>query len=156
MSVKENKELVRRWIEEGLNGDHSVLDEVRAPEVVVVFNEGERFEMKVKIKGTRGRNQGINNAWPDGRWTVDRMVGEGDTVAVAFTFVGTHTETWKARYKNDRPDLPATNRKGRIVMHEFYRIADGKIVETSHPSGFLRYFMAMADGSLFKEQEEES
>ena len=59
--------------------------------------------------------------------TTVELVGEGDTVAVAATFTGTHTAPLR---HIDRADDPPTNKKGRAVIHVFYRIADGKFVES--------------------------
>lgn len=90
--------------------------------------------------------QSARNAWPDGTWTVDQIVGEGDTVAVALTLTGTHT----GQLGNHLP----TNRKGRMTTIEFWTFNNGKVIRLSHSSGIGRYRHAMLNGTLFKEQEE--
>ncbi len=147
MSVEENKELVRRWYEEGLNnGDVSTAEKLFAPEFVFAYQDLVPWEQKTTSEDMKEFIQKTRKVWPDGRWTVDQIVGEGDTVAVAVTLTGIHTGQWG--------DETPTNRKGRVTMHMFLQFVDGKVVKETQPSGYVRNIFALLDGTLFKEQEE--
>ena len=146
MSVEEDKELFRRWYEEGFYGDISIADEVFPPKWVRVQNGLKRFEQKVSTKDYKDATLRMRVSLPDGRWTVDQMLGEGDTVAAALTLTGTQTGWWD--------DNPPTNNKWRMTYHLFLRFAAGKLVEMAGSSGTELYEGALIDGTLFKEQEE--
>ena len=147
MSVEENKALVRRWIDEAHNkGDISVVDEVLATEYVQVGNGLKRTETKQTPEDNKKGIQYIREAFPDVRWNIDQMVGEGDVIAVALTSTGTHRGTFW--------DCAPTDKKGRVTQHLFIRFEGGKIVEIADASGLGRYVYAMVSGQLHKEQEE--
>ena len=146
MSAEETKELVRRLVEEAWDkGDLLVVDEVMAPTGKTFLNGLKQTTVDWDSDQRKGLIQAFKAAFPDLRCVVDAIVADGDTVALACTFTGTHTNAWG--------ETPATNKKCRIRFQDFFRIADGKIVELSHPSGTMRYFNAMLNGTLHKEQE---
>ena len=147
MSIEESKAIVRRWFEEGHNGNWSVMDEVLAPEVVFYMNGLKRHKSTTTPMDNKKNVQNIAAAFPDIHWTVDSIVSEGDKVAVQLTSTGTHTggPFW---------GFPPTNKKRRMTQHIFIWIADGKIAEFEHASEIARYVRDMANVTLFKEQEE--
>lgn len=59
--------------------------------------------------------------FPDMKVTLDRVVAEGDTVAVHATWRGTHSATFQG--------VPATNKKIAFPGMVFWRIKNGKIAE---------------------------
>lgn len=63
----------------------------------------------------------LYGAFPDLHSSIDEMVGEGDTVALHATSTGTHDGEWMG--------IPATGRHIAFEYAEFYRVADGKVVE---------------------------
>jgi predicted ester cyclase len=65
--------------------------------------------------------KGWRQAFPDLRVTVDKIVAEGDLVAVRFLAEGTHTGSGNG--------LQATGKPIRIAAMTILRIVDGKIVE---------------------------
>jgi predicted ester cyclase len=83
----ENKAVVRRVFVEGFNaGDPSLVDELFAPEYVSHGPWGE----------VRGRELArwwiveTRKAFPDGQYTVEELIAEGDRVVTRTTFRGTH------------------------------------------------------------------
>jgi predicted ester cyclase len=75
--------------------------------------------------------------------TVTDMVEEGDKVAVLVTFAGTHSGIYQG--------FGPTRKQSRFTDMQILRFADGRIVESSLGSGGLRFFLAILDGSIFKE-----
>jgi steroid delta-isomerase-like uncharacterized protein len=55
------------------------------------------------------------------QWQIEELVAEGDTVAARFTMRGTHDGTFMG--------VPASGRPIQVQAMNFYRLADGKIVE---------------------------
>ncbi len=65
--------------------------------------------------------KGWRRAFPDLRVTIDKIVAEGDLVAVRFTAEGTNSGSANS--------LPATGKRIRIAAMTIFKIVDGKIVE---------------------------
>ena len=110
MSEQErSKRAVRRLVDEVLNGGRlEVIDELFAPELAE--------EAKAWIAPFQA-------SFPDMRMEIVALVAEGDTVAARFTCSGTHTGEWLGH--------PPTGRRfERIDEAAFYRIRDGRIVES--------------------------
>jgi len=109
MSAKENKELMRRLIEE--------------------FNKGKAAAMAVidrsidipDLKDFKQMESEMYDAFPDMHVTLDDMVAEGDKVAARTTWTGTH--------KGEFMGVPPTNKKVTFSLIVIDRFAGGKIVE---------------------------
>jgi predicted ester cyclase len=118
MSTEDNKALIHRVNEEGLNQHNPALvDEVCAPNFV--FHNGSRT-----IQGLPAYKRYLApffSAFPDAHFTTEAMVAEGDTVAVRRTFRGTH--------KGSLMGLPPTGRQVTISDMAMLRVANGKFVE---------------------------
>ena len=118
MSVEENKENIRRHVEDVFNkGDLSIVDELIAPNYVARSPMGE-------IKGPEGFRQTVvtmRNAFPDLHYTIDDMVAEGDWVAVRYTLTGTFTGEFGSR--------APTGKKLTRAEANFHRFEGGKQVE---------------------------
>lgn len=82
--MTDNKEVVRRFYDEAINGrDLSAVDRLLAEDFV---HNGEQ-------RGREGQRQAVAyflSAFPDLRHTIEFMLGEGDLVAAHQTWVGTH------------------------------------------------------------------
>jgi len=63
-------------------------------------------------------------AFPDGHFTVEDMIAEGDRVVSRYTFRGTHLGRWTAAL-----GTPPTGKHITISGNEIFHIADGRIVE---------------------------
>jgi predicted ester cyclase len=118
MSTEDNKALIHRVNEEGLNQHNPALvDEMCAPNFV--FHNGSRT-----IQGLPAYKRYLApffSAFPDAHFTTEAMVAEGDTVAVRRTFRGTH--------KGSLMGLPPTGRQVTISDMAMLRVANGKFVE---------------------------
>jgi steroid delta-isomerase-like uncharacterized protein len=119
MSVEQNKENIRRHVEDVWNkGDLSIIPDLIAPDYVIHPNSGQEY------KGTDGFKQiveGMRNSFPDLKYTIDSMVGEGEFVAVRYSATG----TFAAGYGNVAPTGKKLNRTESI----FHRFKNGKQVE---------------------------
>ena len=124
MSTKENKELLRRVIEEWntIDGDtdrmRSLYDQYYAPDFIyhdVSGQETNREEaLQNNIKGL--------TAFPDVNYSVEDILAEGDKVAVRFTMRATHKGIFMG--------APATGKQIAVKGVEIDKIVEGKIVET--------------------------
>ncbi len=118
-TAEENKAQFRRTYEEGLNqGILDVADELVAPDFV-------------NHEAPSGRNRGpesmralitmLRTAFPDLHFTIEELVGEGDTVAGRVTLSGTH--------EGPLMRMPPTGRSVRQASMHFVRFRDGKAIE---------------------------
>lgn len=120
MSIEENKAIIRRWLEEGwTNGNLDVADELIDPGFIVHGAGGQAVP-----SGPAGVKQ-LVAAWragfPDGRMTVDDLIGEGDKVVIRMTWRGTH--------QGDFYGIAPTNRQVSVTSIGIDRVVNGKIVE---------------------------
>jgi predicted ester cyclase len=104
-----NKEVVRRAIDEVINGGRmELVDELYGPEIAP--------GMKAWIAPFRA-------SFPDVRMETIDLVAEGDKVVGRFTCSATHGGEWRGH--------PPTGRRfERVDEVYFFRLRDGKIVES--------------------------
>ena len=120
MSVDENKALVRRFYEEvWARGNLDVADEVFADEYVRHDFRG--GEPEPGPEGQKRIAGDFRAAFPDLRWEIDFLVGEGDMVVARWTASGTHDGPWAG--------VTPTGRSMRLSGINVFRFADGKVVE---------------------------
>ncbi len=116
MSVKQNKAALERIYDEIWNkGNMSVLPELISPEYHTTAGD---------YKGPQGYRDMIapmRNIFPDMRWTIDSVIGEGDWLAARITYSG----TFKGKWGNIEP----TGRHFSMTRAVFNRFKDGKLVE---------------------------
>jgi steroid delta-isomerase-like uncharacterized protein len=119
VSVAENKAVVRRFIEEGINGRNLALfDEVFAPDFVWHGGSlGETRDLET-FKAVVGP---FVAAFPDLAITIDDFIGEDDRVVGRLTVRATH--------QGDFFGVPATGAAVEWSGNSTYRLANGKIVE---------------------------
>jgi steroid delta-isomerase-like uncharacterized protein len=118
MSPEENKELVRRFVEEFWNeGNAAAADELMAPDAEIHMPTGER----VDLDGLKGFASAFRGSFPDWHSTLEELVAEGDRVAERWTGRGTH--------RGELQGIAPTDRRVEVPGSVFYRIVDGKIVE---------------------------
>ena len=129
MSAEENKAILRyKHIDELFNkGNLSIADEIISPDYVYYGHGG--LEEDKGIEGVKRLVTMFRTAFPDGHFTIDDMVAEGDKVVVRYTVTGTH----KGEYMGIAPTGKKINMKSAI----FYRFAGGKQVEAWHISDRL-------------------
>ena len=114
----ENKALIRRYVEECIGkNDMSLMDELLAVDYVMHEPVGGDRDLEAYKKG----QPAVLAGFPDGHWTIEDMVAEGDKVAWRFTFRGTHTGEFVG--------IPATGKQIHMTGMVISRIADGKVAE---------------------------
>jgi predicted ester cyclase len=117
VSVEANKTLARRVLEASILNDVAFLEEVVAPEYVQ-HGPGVPPTREAFFAFARW----FRHAFPDGRFVVDDVVGEGDKVLLRWTFKGTQIGTWMGR--------PPTGKYVEFVGMDLWRFVDGKFVES--------------------------
>ncbi|HEY0632742.1 MAG TPA: ester cyclase [Thermoleophilaceae bacterium] len=112
-------ELVRRLHSELLSArDPDVVDSFFAPEFVS-HNNPPGFPPGVE--GVKRFFSMFRDAFPDVEVQIDELVVDGDRVAVATTFTGTHT--------GELMGVQPTGRRVSVTGIDIVRVADGQIVE---------------------------
>ena len=115
---EENKELVRRFVEEFWNQKNpSAADELMAADVVIHMPTGE----VVDLEGLKGFAEMWRSSFPDWNSTFEELIAEGERVAERWTGRGTH--------QGELAGIPPTGKHVEVPGSVFYRIVDGKIVE---------------------------
>lgn len=118
-SEDENAALVRRWFEEALNrGNTDVVDELLAPDYLHHQATGPDH---VGPAGNKRWLRAFRTGFPDARFTLDRVVRDGDLVAVRWTATGTHLGKFER--------LAPTGRRATWTEINLSRIACGRIAE---------------------------
>jgi len=109
---EQNKEVVRRYIEECINDSSpdgrvllSLVDELFAPERAAMVKQF---------------HSGNNGPFPDGLEEIKDLVAEGDKVMARWIFRATHTGEFLG--------IPATGKKIEVTGYSVYYFEDGKIV----------------------------
>jgi len=113
----ESKVLIRRYVEECIGKNNmSLMDELLAGNYVWHAPSGD-----LSFQAYKQFQPSVLAAFPDGYWTIEDMIAEGDKVAWRFTFCGTH--------RGEFMGFPATGRQFRLAGLVISRIAEGKIAE---------------------------
>ena len=134
MTAEANEALVRDSFEAFNAGDAERLRAVVAPDLVMHL-----AELPEPIHGRETWQQGfemMKRAFPDLEAQIDDAVAADDRVAVRVSFRGTHSGEFQG--------IPATGRSIHYVSHEFYRVADGLIVEEWICSDMASLFRQMS------------
>lgn len=117
MSTHANKDLIIRFLAEVWNGNH--LDALDA------FLDPAYYDYTYEPRNREGLEHTLllmQTAFPGHETTIEEIVGEGNTVAVCFTFRGTHAGPFRG--------LPASGKPFAVGGYRFFMVSDGKI--TSH------------------------
>ena len=121
MSADENKALVRRFYEEvWAKGNVAFAHEVFAADYV--RHDLRPTQAAPGPAGQAAIAEQFRNAFPDLRWDVDLVIGDGDLVAGRWTASGTHSGAWG--------DVAPTGRAVMFSGVNIFRFDDrGKVVE---------------------------
>jgi predicted ester cyclase len=120
MGVAENKALVRRFYEE-------VWDKGNVEFAREVFHDDYvRHDLRPTQSQPGGAGQAkiasdFRRAFPDLRWRVDLILGEGDLIVGRWTATGTHTGTWGT--------IEPTGKRAKFSGVNIFRFQDGKVIE---------------------------
>jgi len=119
MSTEENKALIRRLFEEGLNQNQpGVFDELIAPDFVLydpppgIAHDRAGFRQLIET---------FRNAFPDLQVTFEAEFADGDYVIHRGYGTGTHQGEFQG--------IPPTGKQFKINFMHIWRVANGKAVE---------------------------
>ncbi len=119
MSAEENKDIVRRLIEEVWNAhDHGAIDSLVAQDY---FNHAAVAEHRCGIEGFRHVERWLEAAFSDSRFDIEDIVAEGNMVVIRGTASGTHDGEFMGN--------PPTGRRFSVEQMHWLRVADGKVAE---------------------------
>jgi predicted ester cyclase len=119
MTVEENKLLVRRYVEEVWNGhDASLAGEFFAPDYERHLSPNDE---PLDAEGQRRRIEGFLAAFPDIRFEVEDVFGEGDLVTFRAKIHATH--------EGEFAGVSATGKRVRVSLIDVVRVEGGKFVE---------------------------
>jgi steroid delta-isomerase-like uncharacterized protein len=128
---EENRALLRRVIEEGLNQHNlALLDELYADCVWYSPATGE-----LKGEALKQYLASILAAFPDIRYTIEDLVAEGDKVVIRWSGTGTH--------QGEFMGLAPTGKQMTTSGTDTYRIVEGKIVEYRGQWDFLGFLQQL-------------
>ncbi len=120
MSVEENREIGRRFVEEVINKQNlAAADEIVAEDFV------ELDPLPGQVQGREGLKQILAMffaAFPDLHWTVEEDAAEGDKLWSRFTWRGTH--------RGDFLGIPPTGNQVEVNGVVIDRIVEGKMVDS--------------------------
>lgn len=116
MSHEQNKEVLRRVIEEGFNkGNYDALDTLFAPD----YKE-HQFSLKTTLEGFKEDIRAIRTGFPDFHLTIENIAAECDRVWLLMTARGTNLGPFMG---------PPTGKMMTITVMDVCRFENGKIVE---------------------------
>ncbi len=119
MSTEQNKALVRRLFEEGLNQNKpSVFDELIAPDFVIYDPP---FGMQPNREGFRQIFTAFRTAFSDIHVTFEQQLADGDYVIDRGYTTATH--------KGEFQGIPPTGKQVKIKSIDIWRVVNGKAVE---------------------------
>jgi predicted ester cyclase len=120
MSIKENKELVRRYLSADANeiqkDKAKDKDEYHSPEFKLHMAMGD-----MNLKEYLQLMDTLVSAFPDCKYSIDDIIAEGDKVVGRYHFTGTHKGTYMG--------MPATGNRVTYAGIGIFKIAGGKFVE---------------------------
>ena len=119
MSVEQNKAVVRRLVEEVINkGNIGLFDELVASNLV---DHALPPGFPPGLQGVKQFFSVLRAAFPDFRYTIEDMIGEGDYVVQRLTAQG----TMKGEFMGMKPH----GKHAVWSSMDFTRLKDGKVVE---------------------------
>jgi predicted ester cyclase len=118
MSTEENKDVVRRYMEEIINGaEYAIAEEIIAPDYVNhTAGGGIGTGREGFVQGLRA----LHAAFPDWHVTIEELIAEGDVVD-RFTIRATHSGSANG--------VAASGRRVQTLGMHMWRLAGGKLVE---------------------------
>ncbi len=121
MSTERQKAVVRRFVEEMLNGQNLAVAEELFTADFVDHDADDPDGRRSGVEGARAEVGVFLSAFPDMRVTADQLIAEGDTVVYRGTVSGTQTGEFFG--------IPPTGKRVTVTGIHIVRIADGKVAE---------------------------
>ena len=121
MSTEAQKAVVRRFVEEMLNGQNLAVAEELFTADFVDHDADDPAGRLSGIDGARAEVGAFLSAFPDMRVTTDQIVAEGDTVVYRGQVSGTHS--------GDFFGIPATGKQFSVWVWQTFRLEGNKIAE---------------------------
>jgi steroid delta-isomerase-like uncharacterized protein len=119
MSVEENKAMLRGIYEECFNAqDLSAIDKYFAADYI---EHSPEVPQPLDRQGFKNLLTMYWRAFPDARFTIEAVMGEGDMLAWRDTFTGTH--------QGELMGIPPTGKHISITGVHYGRVRDGKAAE---------------------------
>jgi predicted ester cyclase len=119
MSLEKNKALARRYQEDIWGkGNLALIDELLAPNFV---DHSLPMGMDPGFTGAKRAVKGAIDAFPEGQWTVEELIAEGDKVVIRWKMQATHEHEFRGIAPAGKPVT--------VTGITILRIADGKIME---------------------------
>ncbi len=127
MEARNNKTIIRRYIEEIENtGDITNIDEFISEDYVEVHN-GKTYQ--IGIKGAIDHVLGVRRVFPDLRLTIEDQISEGEWVVSSYSVTGTFKEEWFG--------MKPTGKSITFTGVNMDRVRDGKIIEHGGAANLL-------------------
>ncbi len=117
MSTETNKAIVRRYFDQVLNEQQHDLAEEFLVENIELHGTG----LLPGLEVVKQFLTMFTAAFPDGHYTVEDVIAEGDRVVARTSFNGTH--------KADLQGIPATGKSVSMPSITIFRLDNGKISE---------------------------
>src|SRR5579872_1723644 len=136
MTTETNRAVMGRFLEFINTASEKMAAELISPNAV--FHVPGRSEPMRGPAGYLAIIGMMRGGFPDIQWTLEELIAEGDKVAARFTMRGTHKGAFFG--------VPPSGKKIEVKAMNFYRMADGQIVEeTGQPDllGLLRQIGAV-------------
>jgi predicted ester cyclase len=120
MEPQDNKDIIRRFIEEVENtGDVSNIKEFIAEDYVEV-HDGKRYP--IGIQGAIDHVLGVRRVFPDLKLTIEHQIAENEWVATVYSVTGTFKKEWFGMKPTGKPiTFTGVNvdriKHGKIIEH---------------------------------------
>ncbi len=139
---RQNKELVKGFLEELNKGNVEIWKELCAPEFAFYY-PSETTE-PLSLEQTYESFKMAFKGFPDINWNTHELIAKGDKVIARFTVTGTHEGEYQG--------IPATGNKINISVIAIFQFKDGKCIETREEEDALGFMQQL--GFELKPKEE--
>ena len=120
MTKVDNKSIIRRFIEDGLNKRNpALIEETYSSDYT--GHDPERPVPRTMMDLQQGMVGLLGKVFPDGQYSIERLVAEDDLVAWHWIFRATHL--------GEIMGIPATGKQITFGGINIFRMEDGKVIE---------------------------